>query len=103
MNLLKTSLLAVLISSSMAYGNEIYAPKHKPGQCLQDYRFHEPWRAEPPIFLIVRSGNRHYLMTSWDSTTKKYEGQFEESFWVVDEFKLTPCPVARLDANPPQR
>lgn len=78
-------------------------PAYKPGQCLQDYRFHEPWHPEPQTKLIVRSGNYHYLVVPWLADVKRYGEPEEILIAIGNQFKRTLCPARYPDANLPQR
>ena len=103
MNTFKVGLLAALLSTSAFAGSKNSdLPKYKPGQCVQDYRDYEPWRDEPQIQLIVRSGNYHYLMVPWFEDVQQYGVPFEELISNVNQYKRTLCPAKYPDANLPK-
>ena len=97
------SIAAALALTLPAPASAGVLPAYKPGQCLQDYRFQEPWHPEPQIVLIVQSGNYHYLLVPWFKDEKKYGNPYEELIGVANQFKRTLCPARYPDANLPQR
>jgi hypothetical protein len=104
MNLLKIGMLAAsLATPALADGKNPELPRYKPGHCVQDYRYHEPWRNEPQILFIVRSGNYHYLLVPWFSDVKQYGHPFEELIPTVNQYKRTLCPAGYPEANLPKR